>query len=73
MENNDALFELGKVALQKQSAYLKLKIEKELTGSEPFDKEEELNQSHTEWLKASNDYRAFIDSLKDKEGLNNLF
>lgn len=66
MENNSDLFELGKIALEKQSAYLKLKIEKEV-ANETFNKEDELANLYAEWQKASNDYRIFFDSLNQNQ------
>ncbi len=63
MDSDENLFELGKIALEKQSSYLKLKIEKELAGKGPFAKEEELQKASAEWQLTSAEYRTLFDSL----------
>ena len=62
------MFELGKNALHKQSAYLKLKIEKEQAGKKNFGKDEELALAHAEWQQASEEYRALFEGDLDKNG-----
>jgi hypothetical protein len=62
VESNNDLFELGKIALQKQSDYLKLKIEKESANDGTFEKDEQLLQAHADWQEASKIYRTACES-----------
>ncbi|WP_374164949.1 hypothetical protein [Arcticibacter sp. MXS-1] len=68
METLQHLRRLGDEALQMESIYLSLKIEKALTGGE-FEKEAALREAEELWKEIRNEYYSFLDFLQGRSNM----
>lgn len=65
MENKNQLLLLGEEVIEKESVYLKLRIEKALSDKGSFNKDEELMSASNEREQAMNRYHSFLANLQN--------